>query len=675
MVYNFEIIEGFERTMLKKKGLRILAWGTGFLLIFSYLQAIFIPNWEYNPQKLKEGETNRYMEFYEEDKDSLDYLILGVSHSYYSVNPLQIYADTGLKGYNLGSPNQSLSISYYWLAEACKYQTPSVVFLDIASLLYPQEHLFDSGNVAKALLYMKPSFNKLEAVINSRVPGQTIAELLVPMIQFHSRWEELGIADWNKPADGYYLKGANLRFESQLYTDKAINRYWGENYQLVEEDIEYSNSAMEVEKANIKYFEALLELCQDKGIRLIPIKFPTMAWDSSRSAAVRSFLNHYNLELIDLTNSNVFDNINWEKDTPDTGNHTNYYGATKTSFWLSEFLTKKLNIRNEKSTDYKWDNDLKNYEIWEQTQLATDLQKSVRYLQGLSEYQDDFYIICSVRDEACDAWNSFLQKKIEKLGLKGNFGPQNVQNSYIAIIDRGKVRFEKWSGSPLTLVADIKLEDGETLPVEIQSCGFTYGDKSSILINGVEHSLNRRGLNIVVVETNTGNVVSSVAIDSHIPFLDFSGEPWKSGGNYEPGPIIEDGVYSIASVGNQNAVLAVNADGQIVLEEPDGSLEQKFQIYYIGEGYYNIKTLSERAIGIKNYGSTKGVVASTGGDSRLAGQKWFIAQNENNTYSLISLYNGLVLDDSDENGSLEGVPSLRENNYSSAQQFILQKID
>ena len=205
--------------MIRKKYSISIIFITIFFILFLHIQNIFLPNWQYIPNS-SEGETDRYMSFYEHEPDTLDYLVLGVSHSFYSINPTQIYSESGLKGYNLGSPSQPMSVSYYWLAEACKYQNPSYVFLDVGSLLYTQD-AYNANQITKALLYMLPSLNKLQAILNCRAEGQSVSELLVPLIQFHTRWNELNQSDWEKGTNLYYLNGAYINFNSVLDTGKS----------------------------------------------------------------------------------------------------------------------------------------------------------------------------------------------------------------------------------------------------------------------------------------------------------------------------------------------------------------------------------------------------------------------------------------------------------------------
>jgi hypothetical protein len=51
---------------------------------------------------------------------------------------------------------------------------------------------------------------------------------------------------------------------------------------------------------------------------------------------------------------------------------------------------------------------------------------------------------------------------------------------------------------------------------ELVSAGLDYGDASSIRLDGVEYSVNNRGLNFVVLDTETGEVVDSVCFDTCI---------------------------------------------------------------------------------------------------------------------------------------------------------------
>lgn len=74
--------------------------------------------------------TNTYLDFYKLEKNSVDVLLFGSSHAVTAFNPQVLYDNYGITSYNLGCEQQSPLITYYWLREALKYQTPKVVIID-----------------------------------------------------------------------------------------------------------------------------------------------------------------------------------------------------------------------------------------------------------------------------------------------------------------------------------------------------------------------------------------------------------------------------------------------------------------------------------------------------------------------------------------------------------------
>ncbi len=76
----------------------------------------------------------------------VDYFLLGSSHVYLGINPLEIWNQTGFTGYNLGSDLQTLDMSYLILKEEIENGTkPSVVFLDCFAFDY------EAGNSSYSL--------------------------------------------------------------------------------------------------------------------------------------------------------------------------------------------------------------------------------------------------------------------------------------------------------------------------------------------------------------------------------------------------------------------------------------------------------------------------------------------------------------------------------------------
>ena len=92
--------------------------------------------------------TATYKNFYKLDRDTVDVLFLGSSHCVTSFDPQVLYDEYGITSYNLGSGAQSIMVSYYWLEEALRYQSPKVVVLDTYMLFwYEGQKYFNSTGI------------------------------------------------------------------------------------------------------------------------------------------------------------------------------------------------------------------------------------------------------------------------------------------------------------------------------------------------------------------------------------------------------------------------------------------------------------------------------------------------------------------------------------------------
>ena len=128
------------------------------------------------------------------------------------------------------------------------------------------------------------------------------------------------------------------------------------------------------------------------------------------------------------------------------------------------------------------------------------------FLEGA--FNENNIIVMSVRDEASRGLNAETQGLLHSIGLNESL-IDRFRYSYAAIIDGRSVIFEQLSNEEVRHERVIN-----NSLIELLSAGFAAGNTSSILVNGVEHSRNRRGINIVVINRNTGNLVDSISFDT-----------------------------------------------------------------------------------------------------------------------------------------------------------------
>ncbi len=195
---------------------------------------------------------------------------------------------------------------------------------------------------------------------------------------------------------------------------------------------------------------------------------------------------------------------------------------------VSAFNTSKRSEQESYDLQFELDKALESGLTYEE--LSDDLQKlymynhrsaAVREVNTINAETDDddfleyleFFmkrkntmIYLSVKDDAMKSVDSAARTELEKTGLN-TFSELEEGDSYIAIIDDGKVDFEEkdHGDSPLT-----KTEVGYTLV----SGGSESGNVSSIMINGEEYSKDSRGVNVVIYDKELGIVIDKNNFDT-----------------------------------------------------------------------------------------------------------------------------------------------------------------
>lgn len=130
------------------------------------------------------------------------------------------------------------------------------------------------------------------------------------------------------------------------------------------------------------------------------------------------------------------------------------------------------------------------------------------YLQSLKGKNITVFI--SAKDEAAGALTPPLLQDLKGLGIKTDLQGR-VRSSFYAVITPESVIEEIGSQTVLShegMVGDV--------PYTISSAGYQVGNTSSIVIDGVEYSKNRRGLNIVVYDNSLKQVTDSVSFDTYV---------------------------------------------------------------------------------------------------------------------------------------------------------------
>lgn len=298
--------------------------------------------------------------FYEIAPESIDVLFLGSSQIVTAVSPMQLYGETGITSYSLGTEQQNLVTSYYLLKEALQYQNPNVVVLEIFFLFpYNEQSPLNSSEtfVRKPIDCMKWSANKLEAIrtICQLDDSNELKSYIFPFLRFHSRWNDLTLNDFtwlfkNKynPYKGFSLN-TNMQpqeFNGFISSDSSLRANTMDNM--------------------IIYLNKIITLCKENNISLVLMKTPRGNGSFSETChnTVQEIADSNNLIFLDFNEKTLFDEISFDCSTDCTDlSHVNYYGAEKITHYLSNYLSSYYSLPNHKAEPQyvTWNEDLEFY--------------------------------------------------------------------------------------------------------------------------------------------------------------------------------------------------------------------------------------------------------------------------------------------------------------------------
>ena len=260
--------------------------------------------------------------------NSLDYLAIGDSESYSTISPMQIYHETGIKGYNLGEARQKLQDTYFNLKSTLKFQHPKVV-------------LFETNAIFREFSTTESSYGKFNAFIKK----------CFPIYDIHTFWKQL--LSSNKVSSGdSFSKNPLITNNSVLkgfrYNTK-INPYTKGNYVKISEQLAV------IKSTQVEYLNKIINLCKENKIELVFFSAPSPKnWTYDQHNTILNIAKKNNYAYLDF-NTNNYVNIDWNKDTYDKGDHLNYFGATKISSFIADYLKNNTCLKDSISKDYLWD--------------------------------------------------------------------------------------------------------------------------------------------------------------------------------------------------------------------------------------------------------------------------------------------------------------------------------
>lgn len=142
--------------------------------------------------------------------------------------------------------------------------------------------------------------------------------------------------------------------------------------------------------------------------------------------------------------------------------------------------------------------------------LELDCEKSfLKYLDKI-EKLDNYYVFASICDEGTASLDEEMMSKLHSIGVQADLN-EKTRWGFAFLGLNGQSIQEELALDGCCIEGDLNNGVGYT----IMSYGYESGNKSSIIIDGQEYSMNKRGLNFVVYDPVNNCVVSRNTFDTH----------------------------------------------------------------------------------------------------------------------------------------------------------------
>lgn len=286
-------------------------------------------------------------EYYKETTDH-DVIFIGDCEVYENFSPVTLWEEYGITSYIRGSAQQLIWQSYYLLEETLKYEKPEVVVFNVLSMKYnePQKEAYNR----MTLDGMRWSVSKVKDIRASMMEDENFIEYVIPLLRYHSRWNELTGDDWKYlfhrdkvSHNGYYMR-VDVKPAGTFPADKKLGNY------------QFGDNAYE-------YLDKITKLCKDNDIQLILIKAPSVypSWYEQWDQQMVEYAEKNQIRYMNFLDLKEEVGLDFQTDTYDGGLHLNLAGAEKASKYLGKLLKEEYGLGDHRE-------DGKLAEVWKEKQ-------------------------------------------------------------------------------------------------------------------------------------------------------------------------------------------------------------------------------------------------------------------------------------------------------------------
>jgi len=300
---------------------------------------------------------NQARAFYVQPRDTIDVLAVGSSHVHCGVNTAQLWQEYGIAAYDFSAAEQPLWITYYYLQEAYKYQSPKVVLLDVfSSARFKEDYHYKW--LEESIYGLRLSKTKLD-MMDISIEEEYKEDYFPSFYIYHNRYVNLNKEDivnifgdrQTKKSFKGYTPGFNRVDQTESFGG------WDEL-----EDYHLTTKSKE-------YLKKIIELTKEHGSELYVIVVPYNLDERDKVTyeEIQEIVSAEGLQFTDF--NDLLDEMDIDK-AQDFNDHThlNYWGSVKFSNYLGNVLLEETAVTDRRGT--------KEYSSWDEHVNQINLEAS-----------------------------------------------------------------------------------------------------------------------------------------------------------------------------------------------------------------------------------------------------------------------------------------------------------
>ncbi|MCF0228459.1 MAG: hypothetical protein HUJ76_02035 [Parasporobacterium sp.] len=279
------------------------------------------------------------LNLYEQKPNTVDVLVLGTSTSFAGINTNVLWNDYGIAAYDLCCAEQGFWSSYYYLEEALKLQTPSLILLDAKPSTYYEDYTSDTRTILSTSGIRSP-LTRINA-INACVGSDRARNFILWMPEVHGNYRSVTWQDFVFPADN----------EGRGNDWKGFIEY-EETEQHQRPSLVWVSTKKPMHAKEEEYVRKIFELASeyDIPVQVVSLPNPDYGYDHMYVNSLAEIAKEYGASFANYNNPDLRFGLRYSSDFSDW-QHLNVKGSVTFSKKLGQDLTEQYDIPDRRGQE------------------------------------------------------------------------------------------------------------------------------------------------------------------------------------------------------------------------------------------------------------------------------------------------------------------------------------